>query len=179
MSTRITTGKVRFSYVHIFKPYAYQPGQDEKYSICLLIPKKDEKTIRKIRAAINGELRDGTESRWGGRTPKNYWNPLRDGDEEKAEERPEYKGMYFLNAKSDMKPPVFDQDGEEILDPGEVYSGCWGKAIVEFYTFDNSGNKGVGVGLRGIKKTQDDEPLGGSARVTADDFDDEDDEDDF
>ena len=52
MSTRITTGKVRFSYVHIFKPYAYQPGQDEKYSICLLIPKKDEKTVRKIRNAI-------------------------------------------------------------------------------------------------------------------------------
>ena len=29
--TSVTTGEVRMSYVHLFKPYAYQPGQEEKY----------------------------------------------------------------------------------------------------------------------------------------------------
>ena len=28
----VTTGKVRFSYVHLYKPYAYQQGQEEKQS---------------------------------------------------------------------------------------------------------------------------------------------------
>ena len=38
MSTKVITGKVRFSYVNIFKSRAFQAGQDAKYSICLLIP---------------------------------------------------------------------------------------------------------------------------------------------
>ena len=28
--TNVTTGEARLSYVHLFKPYAYQPGQEEK-----------------------------------------------------------------------------------------------------------------------------------------------------
>lgn len=31
--TNVTTGKVRLSYVHLFKPYAYQPGQEEKFQV--------------------------------------------------------------------------------------------------------------------------------------------------
>ena len=30
---RVTTGEARFSFVHVFKPYAFQQGQEEKYSI--------------------------------------------------------------------------------------------------------------------------------------------------
>ena len=43
-STKVITGKVRFSYVNIFKSRSFQTGQDEKFSICLLIPKKDKET---------------------------------------------------------------------------------------------------------------------------------------
>ena len=50
--TKVITGKVRFSYVNIFRSRAFQPGQDEKYSICLLIPKRDKETVKKIRAAM-------------------------------------------------------------------------------------------------------------------------------
>ena len=31
--TRVTTGEVRFSYCHLFKPYAAMVGQEEKYSV--------------------------------------------------------------------------------------------------------------------------------------------------
>lgn len=34
--TNVTTGEVRFSYVHVFKPYAAQPGQEERYSVTVL-----------------------------------------------------------------------------------------------------------------------------------------------
>ena len=34
MSTKVITGKVRFSYVNIFKSRAFQAGQDAKYSVC-------------------------------------------------------------------------------------------------------------------------------------------------
>ena len=40
----VTTGKVRFSYVHLYKPYAYQQGQEEKYQATVLVPKSDVDT---------------------------------------------------------------------------------------------------------------------------------------
>ena len=53
MSTKVVTGKVRFSYVNIFKSRAFQADQDAKFSICLLIPKEDKATLKKIKAAID------------------------------------------------------------------------------------------------------------------------------
>ena len=39
--TNVTTGKARLSYVHLFKPYAATPGQEEKFSVTVLVPKSD------------------------------------------------------------------------------------------------------------------------------------------
>lgn len=178
-STKVITGKVRFSYVNIFRSRAFQPGQQEKYSICLLIPKKDKETIRKIKAAIDLAVQDGISEKWGGKKPANLWIPLRDGDTERADEAPEYEEMFFLNAKSDNKPGIIDQYKNEILDPDEVYSGCWGRASINFYAFNSNGNKGIGVGLNNIQKLSEGERLGGARASAEDDFaDDFEDEDD-
>lgn len=40
----VTTGRARFSFVHLYKPYAYQPGQEEKYQVTVLVPKSDVDT---------------------------------------------------------------------------------------------------------------------------------------
>lgn len=181
LSTKVITGKVRFSYVNIFKSRAFQSGQDAKFSICLLIPKEDKATVKKIRAAIDEAIQDGISSKWGGKKPGNLKLPLRDGDEERAEEAPEYEGMYFLNANSTTKPGIVDKDLNEILDPDEVYSGCWGRASINFYAFNTNGNRGVGAGLNNIQKLKDGDRLG-TSRASAesdfgDGFEDEDDED--
>lgn len=78
-TTKVITGKVRFSYVNIFKSRAFQAGQDAKYSVCLLIPKEDKATIKKIKAAIDAAVQDGISSKWGGKKPANLKQPLRDG----------------------------------------------------------------------------------------------------
>lgn len=181
MSTKVITGKVRFSYVNIFKSRAFQAGQDAKYSVCLLIPKDDKKTLKKIKAAIEEAVQEGIASKWGGKKPANLKLPLRDGDDERADEAPEYEGMYFLNANSAQKPGIVDKDLNEILDPDEVYSGCWGRASINFYAFNSNGNKGVGVGLNNIQKLSDGDPLGAARASAESDFSDdfEDDEDDF
>lgn len=181
MSTKVITGKVRFSYVNIFRSKAFSQGQDEKYSICLLIPKEDKATLKKIRDAIDAEIESGVSSQWGGKKPAKLKLPLRDGDLEKADEHPEYAGMYFLNATSNDKPGIVDRNKDEILDPSEVYSGCWGRASINFYSFNKNGNRGVGVGLNNIQKLKDDTRLGGSRAAAEDDFADdyEDEEDEF
>ena len=52
MSTKIITGKCRASFVHIFEPKSVN-GSDPKYSMSLIIPKSDTKTLRAIRAALD------------------------------------------------------------------------------------------------------------------------------
>ena len=176
--TKVITGKVRFSYVNIFKSRAFQPGQDEKYSICLLIPKKDKDTIAKVKAAIEAAIQQGISEKWGGKKPASLKLPLRDGAE-RSDEAAEYEGMMFLNANSNSKPGIIDQYKNEILDPDEVYSGCWGRASINFYPFNSNGNKGIGVGLNNIQKLGEGEHLGASRASAesdfADDFEDDDD----
>lgn len=170
MATKVVTGLVRFSYVNIFKSRSFHEGQDAKYSICLLIPKEDKATIKKIKAAIEEAIQDGVSSKWGGKKPSNLKLPLRDGDEERADEAEEYEGMYFLNASSNSKPGIVDKDLNEILDPDEVYSGCWGRASINFYAFNTNGNKGIGAGLNNIQKVKDGEHLGVARASAESDF---------
>lgn len=175
--TKVITGKVRFSYVNVFKSRAFQAGQDEKFSICLLVPKKDKEIVSKIKKAMEAAIQEGISEKWGGKKPANLKLPLRDGDEERADDAEEYAGMYFLNANNNKKPGIVDMYKNEILDPTEVYSGCWGRASINFFPFNSNGNKGIAVSLNNIQKLGDDEPLGGTRTSAEDDFDDDYDDD--
>jgi len=170
--TKVITGKVRFSYVNVFKARSFQPGQEEKYSICLLIPKSDKDTLTKIKAAVEAAKKDGIANKWGGKLPANLKLPLRDGAE-RSEEAEEYEGMYFLNANSNQKPGVIDNFRNEILDSTEVYSGCYGRASINFFAYNSNGSKGVAVGLNNIQKLSDGESLGGARQSAEDDFGDD------
>ena len=136
---------------------------------------------KEIKAAIDAAVQDGISSKWGGKKPANLKQPLRDGDAERADEAPEYEGMYFLNCNSTQKPGIVDKDLNEILDPDEVYSGCWGRASINFFPFNTNGNKGVGVGLNNIQKLKDDDRLGAARASAESDFggDDFEDDEDF
>lgn len=174
MSTKVVTGTVRFSYLYAFKPSVL----DDKYSVVLLIPKEDKKTVDAIRKAIDEAKREGVKEKWKGKEPRDLWMPLRDGDEEKADEHPEYAGMYFVKAKSDRKPILLDEYKDEILDETELYSGCWGRANISFFPFDNN-MKGIGCSLNALQKKRDDEPFGNAMTLDSarSSFDDEDDDD--
>lgn len=176
-TTKVITGKVRLSYAHLFKPVAIADGQDPKYSVCLLIPKSDKITLKKINAAIEAAKQSGL-SLWGGKVPANLKLPLRDGDVERPDQA-EYENCYFINASSRTAPGVVDKNVQPILDSTEVYSGCYGRASVNFYPYNQAGNRGVACGLNNIQKIADGDYLGGRSRAE-DDFDAvEDDEDDL
>lgn len=172
-TTKVVTGLVRLSYVQIFNKRSFTEGTDAKYSLCVLVPKKDTKTLKKIQAAVKAAAEEGISTKFNGKKPSNMHLPLRDGDEERADETPEYKDMYFFNCKSDRKPGIVDKDRNEILDPDEVYSGCWGRVSVNFYPYSVNGNKGVAVGLNNVQKLKDDQRLGGAAASAEDDFNDD------
>lgn len=163
----------RLSYAHIFTPASVN-GSDPKYSVSAIIDKKDTKTIAAIKAAIEQAKKDSV-SKWGGKVPANLHTPLRDGDIDRPDDAA-YAGCYFLNANSRQAPQVVDSRVQPILDPNEVYSGCYGKISVTFYGYNSNGNRGIAAGLGNVQKLRDGESLGGRSSA-ADDFQTEDDED--
>ena len=86
MSTKIVTGKARFSYVNVFEPTSMDESQEKKYNLSILIPKSDKATMAKIHAAIEEATQQGLTSKFGGKKPATLKNPLRDGDIEKPED---------------------------------------------------------------------------------------------
>ena len=178
MATKVITGKCRASFVHIFEPQSIN-GSDPKYSMSLIIPKSDGKTISAIKEAIEEAIQNGISGKWGGKRPPNLKLPLRDGDVDR-EEDDAYQNAYFVNATSLEKPGVVDRKRIPITDPLSVYSGCYVRASINFYPFNVNGNKGVAAGLGNVQFWSDGEPL--TSRVRAEDeFDalDVDDDEDF
>ena len=167
--TKIVTGLVRFSYCDVFQPRAVNEGDEPKYSICVLINKNDKETVEKIKAAVNAAIGSNTSTLAGKNGQVNRATlklPLRDGDTDRPDD-PAFEGMYFLNATTKRKPAVVDIDRNPILDPGEFYSGCYGRISLNFYAYNFQGTKGIAVGLNAIQKIKDGEPLGGFVDVEA------------
>ncbi|KZL94338.1 DUF2815 family protein [Clostridium magnum] len=163
--TKVTTGKVRLSYAHLFEPHAIE-GNEPKYSVSVIIPKTDTETLKAIKAAVD-EAKEQGKSKWGGKVPPTLKTPLRDGDAERPDDEA-YANCYFLNASSKNKPGVVDASVQPILDATEVYSGCYGRLTLNFYPFSASGNKGIAAGLGNVQKLADGEPLGGFTRAEND-----------
>lgn len=164
--TRLITGEVRICYPHVFTPYAGEQGGEEKYSVCILIPKADKETLTLVRAAIEAAKQEG-KAKFGGVIPAKFKNEtLRDGDEELAmgtRTGEEYEGHYFINASARKRPMVIDRSKQPITDEEQVYGGCYGHVQLTFFAYNSNGNKGVAAGLDALMKTREGDPLGGNA----------------
>lgn len=167
-NTRVVTGTVRFSYVHVFEPWSGDGKSNPKFSVAILVPKSDRETLRKIHAAVEAAKEKG-QQKWGKTAPRALKLPLRDGDAERPDQ-PEYAGCYFFNASSKTRPNVVDASLNPILDYLDFYSGCYGRASINFYPFNTAGNYGVACGLNNLQKTRDGDPLGGTRSRPEDDF---------
>lgn len=167
-NTKVVTGiNTRLSYANIWEPKSINGGK-EKYSVSLIIPKSDTKTVTAIEKAIDAAIEEGI-GKFGGKKPNKVALklPLRDGNLEKDDVN--YKDAYFINANSITAPQIVDKQVQPILDQAEVYSGCYARVSISFYAFNTNGNRGVACGLGNIQKIRDGEPLGGHSSAS-DDF---------
>lgn len=167
-STKVVTGKVRFCYANVFEPSAMNEGETPKYSVCILIPKSDTKTIDKINKAVEAAKQAGKAklADKNGKIPSNIKTPLRDGDDERSDD-PAFEGMYFINANSTRKPSIVDKELNPLMDKDEFYSGCYGRASINFYAF-NVQSKGIAAGLNNLQKLADGEMLAGGSSADED-----------
>ena len=176
---KVVTGvNTRWSYVNAWEAKSINGGTP-KFSVSLIIPKSDTKTVAKIKAAIEAAYKEGEAKLKGNsRTVpalSAIKTPLRDGDIERPDD-PAYANSYFMNANSNTAPVIVDADCQPILDRSEVYSGVYGRASVNFYAFNSNGNRGIACSLNNLQKIRDGEHLGGKSSAE-DDFATDDEED--
>ena len=167
----ITGPETRWSFANVWEAKSINGGTP-KFSVSLIIPKSDTRTLDKIKAAIEAAYKEGEGKLKGnGKTVpplSSIKQPLRDGDVERPDDEA-YANSYFVNANSATAPGIVDSNLDPILDRSEVYSGVYGRASINFYAFNSNGNKGIACGLNNLQKIRDGESLGGKSRAE-DDF---------
>ena len=121
----ITGPDTRWSYANVWEPKSINGGTP-KYSVSLIIPKSDTKTVAKLKAAIEAAYHEGESKLKGnGKTVPPLAaikTPLRNGDVERPDD-PAYANAYFINANSATAPGIVDADLNPVLTRSEVYSG--------------------------------------------------------
>lgn len=173
---KIVLGPVRLSYVHVFEKYAAEGSTDAKYSVTLMIPKSEKKTVAAINKAVENAKKTAIASKWGGKEPKKLDLPMKDGDEKENED---FADHWIINAKCSTRPGLIGKDKQPITDEEELYSGVWAYASVTFYGYSVSGNNGIAAGLNNLMKFKDDDKFGGRVSAESDfsDIDADDDDD--
>lgn len=185
MSTKtnetLTPGNVcvidcRFAYLHVNEPTVAKGSTKPKYNAVLIFEKSNRANLDLLKAAFaEGKLIAKTK-KWGGQEyPFKLSTIVQDGDTPNTMGKargPEFKGMYFINAKSDNRPGVGLLAGGklvEAINPNDVKSGDYGKAQIAIYGFGEP-KVGMAVGLNHILKTKEGPSLAGTAGTLKDAF---------
>ena len=172
IATKVMTGEVRLSYVHLVEPYANpnQPGAEPKYSVTLLIPKTDTATVADIKASMQAAYEQGVQDKWKGARPTLVNALIYDGDGTKRDGSPfgpECAGCWVLSARTNTKPQVVHVSNPTAqLAPTDIYSGMYGRVSINFYPYSGQ-SRGVAAGLSNVFKTRDGEPLSGGASAAS------------
>jgi len=165
---------VRISYPNIFRPSAFAPGQEEKFSATFIMEKGSP-----VHKAMEEEIERVISDKWPKKAPANLKVCLRDGDEKDQDGfGPE---TMFINASSKKRPGVFDRDTSPLVEEdGKPYAGCYVNAQVSVWAQDNAYGKRINASLEGVQFFKDGDGFGGGGRsAQASDFAVLDDDDDF
>lgn len=160
MSNEITINNARLSYVYVFGAGRTGDNGKTSWSLTALVPKNSPQ-IEAIKAAIQAaKTKDAAKI---GKT--GVKSPLLDGDAKDDDGNFRYKGdenrgHYLIRCSNyNRRPAVVDQTVSPIVDPEQLYSGCYGNVRVSFYGYSNSTNKGISPGLEAVQKVKDGERL--------------------
>lgn len=169
----LLTPEFRVSYPNVFKPQRNKLNGKDEYSLEAVFPKgADLSKLMKAAEDVLIERWGADKSKW----PKGLRNPFKDQsmktkdvDGKQVLAEPYEAGAIFLNLKSEQRPGVVNEQVQDIVDQKEFYPGCWARASVNAYAYDQAGNRGVNFGLVNVQKVKDGDPLGKRTRPE-DDF---------
>lgn len=147
IATKVLTGEVRLSYVHLSQPYANpnQANSEPKYSATLLIPKTDVATYQDLIASRDAAYEAAVQNDWKGNRPQLRSMLIYDGDgvrQDGSKFGPECAGHWVITASTKRKPQVVDISNVNVeLAPQDIYSGIYARVTLNFFSFNSTGEK--------------------------------------
>ena len=177
--TSLVTPPVRLAFPALFEPKPVAKGNPQKkYQAVLLIPPSVD--LKPFLEACKATMIE----KWGKvEKVKAANNPIKKCEDKELDG---YEpGWHYINVKSNYMPTVVDQRRQPILDPEQVYAGCWVRVAINAFAWNHDqGGKGVSFGLNAVQFIRDDTRLDGRKEATdlfdevevADDSADDDDE---
>src|SRR6185312_14970499 len=176
MTEKVITPEFRVSYANVFQPKTNDLNGKKEYSVVAIFAKgADLSALKKAATDALAEKFGADKAKW----PKPLRSPFRECRERWKNEDGkqvipagyEEGDAVFISFKATeaYRPGVVDQNVKDIIEPKDFYSGCYSRASVRPFVYDNKGNRGVSFGLNHVQKVRDGEPLGGTSRPT-DDF---------
>ena len=160
MTTKLITGKVRFSYAYLTKPRKNDRGE-EKFSVTIILPKSDKATYDALKAA---EL-EAAKKKFPGKEPGFYTalpSTIYDGNGRRKNGEAfgaECKDAWVFTCSSSDRPGCVDENLQPLMEP--IKSGDYGRVQINAYGFDTAGNRGVAMGLQNVQLLERGESLSG------------------
>jgi hypothetical protein len=160
----------------LFKPRSQIEGGVEKYGCTLIFEKSGDNSV------LHNAVKEVLIAQWGEKGLERakaglIKSPFLDGNGKEARNKKTGElhpgfgpDVFFLRVQS-VRPPMVRYRSEHIpATEEEVYSGCYGKAILNAFAWTNEKNgDGISFGIQFFQKLKDGDRLGGggSTNVSA------------
>ena len=179
-SSRLLTPRFRVSFPSVFEKQSYNNGTPRYSLVGLFYPKafsdKEKAKWQAILAALNKVSIEAFKKPMKDLDRGVYKLPFHKGDEKEYEGYGDPDMRYCTMANSKRRPEILTVSGEPVAQE-DFYAGCWARASVNPYAFNNIG-KGLALGLGNIQKLKDDQSFEGFTSAE-DDFGEDDISDEF
>jgi hypothetical protein len=165
---KLVTPPFRVCFPNVFEKRSFNEGEPKFSVMAVFDPssfgKAETAAFKRLQAAANEAAKDKLRKPLSDGAVR---SPFRDGAEKEHLEGIE-AGFIFITLSTKLRPGVIDRDMQPIIDEEVFYPGCYARATVNAYAYDNV-SKGVAFGLQNIQKIGDGENLTGRTKAE-DDF---------
>lgn len=173
---KVTLTNVRLAFPHLFVPQQGDSGEPKYNAAFILEP--GSANAKALAAAVEQVARE----KWQAKAEQTL-TALRKADKvayrehEKTNQSGDvydgFEGKHFIQASDKSRPTVVDRDKTPLTQSdGKPYAGCYVNAIVDVWAQDNQYGKRVNASLKAVQFVKDGDAFGGSAPVSADEFED-------
>ncbi len=152
----LVTPIFRVSFPHTFEARPGMDGGEPKFGVTAVWDKAKFSTKDKERwtamQALGDEVSMAKFKKKIKDLPDNFKKPIRKGEEKEGLDG-FGPGLVFANLTTKFKPGIVDKDGKSKLidDEDAFYPGCYARATITCYAYENKG-KGVAFGLMNLQK---------------------------
>jgi hypothetical protein len=165
----LLTPPFRVSFPSVFEKSSYNNGTPRYSLTALFFPKQwkegdgNKEKWSAILAALNTVSIEAFKKPMKDLDKGIYKLPFHKGDSKDYEGYGDPEMRYCSMANTKKRPQILDRDGVTFItteNSDEFYAGCWARASVRPYAFNNIG-KGLALGLGNLQKLKDDKSFEG------------------